>query len=59
MGWFLFVIFLIYLISRTPAGSTKSTGTVNTGTTYTDPEDDYFNDYLEMDLMSDGELNGR
>ena len=59
MGWFIFVIILIYLVTRPASSGKPRRRNTFTGGTDTDTDNDYFNDYLEMDLMTDGEINGR
>ena len=59
MGYLLFAIFLIYLVCKAPAANNTHTGTGNTSPIDSGSDDDYFSDYLEMDYMSDGEINGR
>ena len=59
MGYLLFAIFLIYFLCKAPAADNTHTGTGNTSPIDSGSDDDYFSDYLEMDYMSDGEINGR
>ena len=59
MWYLLFATFLIYLVCKAPAANNTRTGTGNTSPIDTGSDDDHFSDYLEMDYMSDGEINGR